>query len=77
MSVSIRMTKEEEQLAKDYAKLSGISTSEAFRRALFREIEDVYDIAVGEQAYRDYLKNPKDVIPYEEAMKMLGLTADV
>lgn len=77
MSVFIHLTKEEEQLAKDNAKLSGISTSEAFRRALFREIEDAYDIAVGEQAYRDYLQNPKDVVSYEEAVKMLGLTANI
>lgn len=59
MAFSIRMNKEEEELAKSYAALLGISLGEAFKRALFERIEDEYDIAVGESAYREYLDDPK------------------
>ena len=46
MVISIRMTEEEKQLADAYAKLNGISLSEAIKRAYFEKIEDEYDIAL-------------------------------
>ena len=39
MVVSIRMTQEEKELANAYAKLSGVSLSEAIKRAFFDRIE--------------------------------------
>ncbi len=59
MSFSIRLSEDERALAESYAKLHAISLSEAFKQALFEKIEDEYDIAVGEQAYKEYLENPK------------------
>ena len=59
MAFSIRLTEEEETLARRYAALMGISMGEAFKQALFEKIEDEYDIAVGEAAYKRYLDNPK------------------
>lgn len=58
MAFSIRLNEDEEALAKSYAALNGISLGEAFRRALFEKIEDEYDIALGEMAYKKYLENP-------------------
>lgn len=58
MAFSIRLTEDEEALAKSYAALNGISLGEAFRRALFEKIEDEYDIALGEIAYKKYLEKP-------------------
>ena len=43
MIVSIRMTQEEKELANAYAKLSGVSLSEAIKRAFFDKIEEEYD----------------------------------
>ena len=46
MSYSIRMTKEEKDIAENYAKINNISLAEAFKRALFDRIEDEYDMKV-------------------------------
>jgi hypothetical protein len=44
---------------------------EAFKQALFEKIEDEYDIAVGDVAYKEYLKNPK-TYSFDEVLKMFG-----
>ena len=72
MVVSIRMTDEEKQLADAYAKLNGVSLSEAIKRAYFEKIEDEYDIALADAALREYEKNPK-TYTLKELMKELGL----
>ena len=59
MVISIRMTSEEKRLADAYAKLNGVSLSEAIKRAYFEKIEDEYDIALAEESLREYRKNPK------------------
>ena len=53
MAFSIRLTEDERNLAESYARLHSISLSEAFKRALFEKIEDEYDIAVAESAYKE------------------------
>ena len=72
MSFSIRLTESERKLAESYAKIHGISVAEAFKRSLFEKIEDEYDITVADEAYREYLKNPK-TYTHEEARKLLDL----
>lgn len=54
MSFSIRLTAEEKSLAESYAKIHSMSLGEAFKKALFDRIEEEYDIAVAEDAYREY-----------------------
>ena len=72
MVVSIRMTEEERQLADAYAKLNGVTLSEAIKRAYFEKIEDEYDIALADMALREYEKDSK-TFSHEEVKKMLGL----
>ena len=72
MAVSIRMTEEEKQLADSYAKLNGISLSEAIKKAFFEKIEEEYDVALADAAMREYKKNPK-TYTLDELMKELGL----
>ncbi len=72
MSFSIRMTAEEKSLAESYAKLHSLSLGEAFKRALFEKIEDEFDIAVADEAYKEYLENPK-TYSHEEARSLLDL----
>lgn len=55
MAFSIRLTDEERNLADSYAKLHSLSIGEAFKRALFEKIEDEYDIAIANEAYKDYV----------------------
>ena len=72
MVISIRMTDEEKALADAYAKLNGVSLSEAIKRAYFEKIEDEYDLALADEGLREYKKNPK-TYSIEELMKELGL----
>ncbi|WP_031476542.1 type II toxin-antitoxin system RelB family antitoxin [Agathobaculum desmolans] len=72
MAFSIRLSDEEKHLAESYAKLHSMSVGEAFKRALFEKIEDEYDIAIANEAYREYLKDPK-TYSHEEVGEMLGL----
>lgn len=69
MAFSIRLTEEERLLAESYAKLHSFSLGEAFKRALFEKIEEEYDIAVGEEAYQEYLSDGKSSRPIEELWK--------
>ena len=55
MAFSIILTDEEKAIAESYAKIHKISLGEAFKRALFERIEDEYDIAVANEAYKEYL----------------------
>lgn len=72
MVISIRMTDEEKRLADAYARLNGVSLSEAIKRAYFEKIEDEYDIALADAALKEYEKNPK-TYTLEELMKELDI----
>ncbi len=72
MSFSIRLSEEEKGLDESYARLHSMSLGEAFKKALFEKIEDEYDIAVAEEAYREYLEDPV-VYSHEEMRERLGL----
>ncbi len=73
MSFSIRLTEEEKKLANSYAKLHSLSLGEAFKKALFEKIEDEYDVAIAESAYKDYIDSGKESKPIEELWKELDL----
>ena len=73
MSFSIRLTDEEKALAESYAKLHSMSLSEAFKRALFEQIEDEYDITVANEAYGEYVKSGKKSRPISELWKEMDL----
>lgn len=72
MSFSIRLSDEEKSLAESYAKLHSMSLGEAFKKALFEKIEDEYDIAIAEEAMREYSNNPK-TYSHDEIKELLEL----
>lgn len=73
MSFSIRLSNEEKELAESYARLHSMSLGEAFKKALFEQIEDEYDIAVASDAYAEYEKNGKKSMPISDLWKELDL----
>ena len=73
MALSIRLTENEKHLADSYAKMHSMSIGEAFKRALFEKIEDEYDIAVYEEAYKEYVDSGMKSAPIEELWKELDL----
>ena len=72
-SFSIRLNSEERDLAESYSKLHGVSMGEAFKQALFSQIEDEYDIAIADEAYNDYIQSGKKSRPIEELWQECGL----
>ena len=72
MAFSIRLTEQEKSIASSYAKLHSLSLGEAFKKALFEKIEDEYDIAVYEEAYREYKESGERSRPIEELWQELG-----
>ncbi len=73
MAFSIRLTEEERNLAESYAKLHSVSLGEAFKQALFEKIEDEYDIAVAEEAYKEYVDSGRRSCPIADVWKELDL----
>ena len=73
MSFSIRLTPEEKSLAESYAKLHSLSLGEAFKKALFEQIEEEYDIAIVKDAYEEYVRGGKRSRPISELWQELDL----
>ena len=73
MAFSIRLTEQEKKIADSYARLHSISLGEAFKRALFEKIEDEYDIAVCEEALKEYEESGRKRKPIEELWQELGI----
>lgn len=73
MFFSIELSEEERSLAESYAKLHSISLGEAFKRALFQQIEDEYDITVAAEAYDEYVKNGCKSRPVSKLWEELDL----
>ncbi len=73
MAFSIRLTAEEKALAESYAKLHSVSLGEAFKRALFNQIEDEYDISIANDAYAEYVNDGRKSRPISELWKETDL----
>lgn len=71
MAFSIRLSEEEKQLANSYAKIHSLSLGEAFKRALFERIEDEYDIAIADEAYREYIASGCKSVPVADFWREL------
>ncbi len=59
MTFTVKMNEKESCMVKDFAHLQGTTVSDIIRKAVLEHIEDELDLAAYEQAYADYLKNPK------------------
>ena len=73
MAFSIRLTDEEKRLAESYARLHSIAVGEAFKHALFDRIEEEYDIALADEAYKEYEDSGKESRSFAEFKKELDL----
>lgn len=72
MAVSLRLTKEEEQIIKGYAEINKLSMSELFRQTVLEKIEDEYDLKLLREALTEWEKDPI-IYTHEEVGKMLDL----
>lgn len=72
MTVSIRLTDQDEKLFKSYAKTKNITLSALFRNSVMEKIEDEYDLAIYREALEEYNMNPKNYT-HDEVCRMLGI----
>lgn len=68
--VSLRVSEEEKNTIEAYAKLQGMSVSEAMKEAFFEKLEDEYDFKVIEEYERS---KPQEVYSHDEVGKLLGI----
>ena len=71
--VSIELSKEEKELANNYAISLGLSLEEAFKRCLFEAIEDEYDAVIADEAYAEYVRGGKKGRLISEFWEEIGL----
>lgn len=65
MAISIRVSEAEEALYKDLANFYGLSVSALIRQTMNEMIEDYYDTRAFEEAYQEFLEDPK-TLTHEE-----------
>ena len=59
MAMSMRLSKKEEQIIKEFAEFNGMTVSEYMRKTIFEKIEDEYDLRAYEEAKAEFEKDPK------------------
>lgn len=72
MTISLRLSDEDSNIIKTYAKLKKQSVSEILRNAVMEQIENEYDLECYEKAMSKYNKNPIS-FSHDEVGKMLGM----
>ncbi len=73
MNVSIRMTKEQREIADAYAKCEGLTLSEAIKRAFFEAVEEEYDLTEAKVISERIANGSEKTYSIDEAEKILGL----
>ncbi|WP_455490923.1 type II toxin-antitoxin system RelB family antitoxin [Granulicatella sp.] len=73
MIVSISLSKEEEQLFKNYAELSGVDLSTLFKRALLERIELEQDLNTIAEYEKEKANGTLKLYDVEEVVAELGV----
>ena len=73
MSISVRLTEQDEQLFRSYAKTNNISLSELFRNAVFEKIEDEYDLQLIKDFESREEKGEVTLIEFDDLKKEFDL----
>ena len=73
MIVSISLSKEEEQLFKNYAELSGVDLSTLFKRALLERIELEHELKTIDEYEKEKANGTLKLYDVEEVMAELGV----
>ncbi len=68
---SVRFSSEEESLIEQYLMVTGLTKSEAIRKAVLDAVEDEIEVRIAKKAYESYLKDP-ETITFAQLKKELG-----
>ena len=72
MNISIRLSQEDSELIKSFAKLHGVTVSELMRQSVMERIEDEYDLKAYQKAMENFRKDPT-TYSLDEVERELGL----
>lgn len=72
MSISLRVSTEDEQLIKQYAEIHNMSVSEFVRKAVFEKIGDELDLITYKKAMQEYQADPQTFSHAEVKRMLLG-----
>ena len=72
MIVSISLSKEEEQLFKNYAEFTGVELSTVFKRALLERIELEHELKTIAEYEKEKVNGTLKLFDVEEVMDELG-----
>lgn len=70
-TITLRLAMSEKQAIADYAKTFGMSISDFVRTAALSRLEDELDLAVWEEAKREFDQDPQTLTATEVAAKHL------
>ena len=71
--VSLRVTEQEKNWMKSYAKFHGINLSDAIKKAFFAKLEDEYDLKAIREYEEEKAKGNMKYYSLDEVKKELGL----
>jgi len=72
MAISLRLSDEDANLIRQYAKINGITVSELVRQSVLERIEEEFDLKSYEKAIAVYRQNPI-TYSHEEVAGLLEL----
>ena len=71
MKISLDLNTKDEKIIKDYAKLKNVSVSKLIKYIVIEKIEDEIDLQAYNEAYLDFIRNPK-TYSLDEVRKILA-----
>lgn len=71
MSISLRVSMEDEQLIKQYAEIHNMTISEFIRKTVLEKIEDELDLITYRKVMQEHKANPQ-TFSLEEVKKILS-----
>ena len=71
--ITMRISEKEKTLFESYARVQGISLTEAFKNALYEKLEDEYDLKCVREHEERKAKGFVKYYTHEEIVKELGL----
>ena len=73
LHISLRVTEEERSAMENYAKMQGLSVSEAIKNVFFQKLEDELDLQKSENQVKKKVMGEEELYSLEDAKTKLGI----
>lgn len=71
-TITIRVSEKEKEWLTYMAEFYGISLSELIKEYSMEELEDAYDLQIGEISYKRWVESGKETVSMEEVLDEFG-----